>query len=101
MAAPVPTLHPKHSHIRSEAGPVPRFDSAEAQQPVSIVTRSAAFIEPLDSQHRQAWVAEAAFYLAEQRGFDPGHELEDWLSAERAIDVSRGAGQSAPVAPEV
>jgi hypothetical protein len=27
----------------------------------------------------------AAFYLAAERGFAPGHELEDWLEAERRI----------------
>lgn len=28
----------------------------------------------------------AAYFLAEQRGFAPGHELDDWLAAEDAID---------------
>jgi hypothetical protein len=28
-------------------------------------------------------IAEIAFYKAESRGFEPGHELEDWLEAER------------------
>lgn len=35
---------------------------------------------------RQAMIAEAAYYLAEQRAFAPGHELEDWLCAECEID---------------
>jgi len=35
---------------------------------------------------RQAMIAEAAYYLAEQRAFAPGHELEDWLYAESEID---------------
>jgi len=26
-----------------------------------------------------------AYYLAEQRGFAAGHELEDWLAAERLV----------------
>ncbi len=26
--------------------------------------------------------SEAAYYLAEKRGFEPGHELADWLQAE-------------------
>jgi DUF2934 family protein len=30
-------------------------------------------------------VAEAAYFLAEHRGFEPGHELEDWLEAERQV----------------
>ena len=30
---------------------------------------------------------EAAAYLkAERRGFTPGHEMEDWLDAEREVD---------------
>ncbi len=28
---------------------------------------------------------EAAYYLAEKRGFAPGHELEDWLRAEAQV----------------
>jgi Protein of unknown function (DUF2934) len=30
-------------------------------------------------------IATAAFYLAAERSFAPGHELEDWLEAERRI----------------
>lgn len=32
-------------------------------------------------------VAVAAYYLAERRGFAPGFELDDWLSAETMIDA--------------
>ena len=30
-------------------------------------------------------IATAAYYLAAARNFSPGHELDDWLQAERAI----------------
>jgi hypothetical protein len=30
-------------------------------------------------------IATAAYYLAAARNFTPGHELDDWLEAERAI----------------
>ena len=30
-------------------------------------------------------VATAAYFFAEQRGFEPGHEEADWLAAERYI----------------
>jgi Protein of unknown function (DUF2934) len=30
-------------------------------------------------------VAVAAYYLAERRNFEPGHELNDWLTAEAQI----------------
>lgn len=36
-------------------------------------------------EDRLRMIAEAAYYRAEQRGFAPGRELEDWLAAE--IDV--------------
>lgn len=32
-----------------------------------------------------ASVAECAYFKAEKRGFAPGHELDDWLAAEREI----------------
>lgn len=32
---------------------------------------------------RDAKIAERAFYKAEQREFEPGHELNDWFEAER------------------
>ena len=30
-------------------------------------------------------IAVAAYYRAERRNFEPGHELEDWLNAEAEI----------------
>jgi len=30
-------------------------------------------------------IATAAYFLAEQRGFTPGHDLEDWLVAEQQV----------------
>ena len=32
---------------------------------------------------RDARIAELAYYKAESRGFEPGHDLEDWCEAER------------------
>ena len=34
---------------------------------------------------RNARIAELAYYKAESRGFEPGHELEDWLEAEKEL----------------
>lgn len=31
---------------------------------------------------RKSMIAEAAYFRAERRGFEPGHDLEDWLEAE-------------------
>jgi len=41
--------------------------------------------QPLQ-QERQGKIAEHAYHLALARGFAPGHELDDWLAAERALE---------------
>jgi hypothetical protein len=35
---------------------------------------------------RQERIAEIAYYRALARGFEPGHELADWVAAEAEID---------------
>ena len=35
---------------------------------------------------RTAMIAEAAYFAAEQRNFQPGDELSDWLAAEQMVD---------------
>lgn len=37
-------------------------------------------------------IAVAAYYLAEQRGFSPGRELEDWLRAEEEVESRLRSG---------
>ena len=37
---------------------------------------------------RHRLIAETAYFLAASRGFQPGHELDDWLEAERQVDWS-------------
>ena len=43
--------------------------------------------ERIGSELREQMIAELAYYRAEKRGFEPGHELEDWLAAEQEIDA--------------
>lgn len=38
-------------------------------------------------EDRRQWVEERAYYKAEQRGFAPGMELQDWLEAEDEFDA--------------
>jgi hypothetical protein len=37
-------------------------------------------------ENRQQLIAVEAYYLAQRRGFAPGHELDDWLEAEFLVD---------------
>ena len=41
------------------------------------------------TEEKQHMVCEAAYYIAEQRGFSPGAELDDWLLAEAQIDTEK------------
>lgn len=43
-------------------------------------------ITQIDPELRHEMVATAAYFIAEQRGFVPGHQVEDWYRAEAAID---------------
>jgi len=55
----------------------------------SIVSRSSAYIEP---ETRDALVAEGAYFRSAHRGFEPGHEVDDWLAAESEIDAALARG---------
>jgi hypothetical protein len=44
---------------------------------------TSALISP---RERYKMIATMAYYRAEQRNFDPGHDVEDWLDCERIID---------------
>jgi Protein of unknown function (DUF2934) len=38
-------------------------------------------------QERELWIATAAYFRAERRGFVPGWDAEDWREAEREIEA--------------
>lgn len=46
----------------------------------------------IDPERRRALIAEAAYLRAERRGFVPGHEEEDWLTAEAEVDTALAMG---------
>lgn len=43
--------------------------------------------EPAPEDDRQRSIAEAAYFLAEKRGFEPGGALQDWLAAEQQVNA--------------
>lgn len=47
-----------------------------------------------DPAARREAIERAAYFLAERRGFTPGHELEDWLRAEQEVDARRCLAES-------
>lgn len=56
------------------------------QAPVPLADAATPTAQLPDGEQRAHMIAEAAYYLALQRGFQNGDPQEDWLAAEREID---------------
>jgi hypothetical protein len=41
----------------------------------------------ISPRERYEMIATMAYYRAEQRNFEPGHDVEDWLDCESTIDT--------------
>jgi hypothetical protein len=52
--------------------------------PRKTLTTKTAVAEP-SGEELGGMIATAAYYLAAARNFTPGHELDDWLEAERSV----------------
>ena len=75
----------------------PRKAVAKKAAPKKAASRSSAPsaetisppVSPVNISAEERWrmVATAAYHRAEKRGFEPGHEREDWLAAEKQIDA--------------
>ena len=48
-------------------------------------TRDSASSKWHNLDNRLAVIAEAAYFKSEKRGFQIGHEIEDWLEAEQEL----------------
>ncbi|WP_198683499.1 DUF2934 domain-containing protein [Peristeroidobacter agariperforans] len=49
------------------------------------IVRMAAVEAASRAVDRREMIATAAYFRAQKRGFEPGHELEDWYAAENDI----------------
>ena len=71
------------SYLRA---PRPKSKKAEtkkpARKPEIVKTEARANLVPINVEDE---IRRLAYLLAERRGFEPGHEAEDWLAAEREI----------------
>jgi Protein of unknown function (DUF2934) len=80
---------PQMAAARSKSTP-----SAGGSQPKSGAIANALLehsVAPMTAEMRRMMIAEAAYYIAAQRGFGDGHALEDWLLAEQQIDAALAA----------
>jgi hypothetical protein len=76
---PQPTTSRANSHSRNafEAQP-----ESASPTPIKVTGQD---LEPLTDEQRRRLIAVTAYYLAESRNFEPGHETEDWLAAESQV----------------
>ena len=77
VSAPVKTKKARIAPATAAPAPAPIEVVATA---VEVVSTSALSVTDLRQQ-----IEIAAYFLAEQRNFSPGNELDDWLQAERQV----------------
>lgn len=71
---------------KAAPAPAPKAAAAPALKAAPVAAKAAA--KPaVDAAERQRMIGEAAYYLAEKRGFAHGHHDADWAAAEKQIDA--------------
>jgi hypothetical protein len=60
--------------------------AAAKPAPAAPAKSAAKTAKQVDPQVRLRMIAEAAYYIAEKRGFIHGHHDADWAAAEKQID---------------
>jgi DUF2934 family protein len=72
--------------------PAKRAPRKRAAAPVESAAPYPTFVDP---QQRSGLIAQAAYFRALNRGFAPGHDMEDWLAAEVEVDADLLKGTAA------
>ena len=70
----------------------PRARKSPARKPAAkrVATRKATATNPNAESERQHMIREAAYYLAQKRGFFGGDPVSDWIAAESEIETRLG-----------
>ena len=84
-AAPA-AVKPAPVAAKATAKPAAKAPAKKVSAPKTKLKPSSAPAPVLTSEQRTHYVAVAAFYIAERRGFTLGNPAEDWLAAEAEVD---------------
>jgi hypothetical protein len=76
-AAPTPT--PKPAAASPATKPAPAKKAAKASTPTTVPS--------VTPEARWQMISEAAYFLAEKRGFAGGNPCDDWIEAEAQVDA--------------
>ncbi len=69
--------------VATAAVETPEVPTAKpVRKPVIVKSEPRANLVPINVEEE---IRRLAYLLAERRGFEPGHETEDWLAAEREV----------------
>ncbi|HXZ96205.1 MAG TPA: DUF2934 domain-containing protein [Burkholderiales bacterium] len=80
----------KQQRPKSMAQRIKELTKPSRQERANFRTKISGFAK-IDPDERYKWIAQAAYFRAEKRGFAPGGELQDWLEAE--ADILQQLGQ--------
>ncbi len=86
------TSKPSRRHTSRDSDNTVSDETSTHSAPEASITSTTLHKTPHAAVERHTELAQAAYHLAEQRGFAPGHELDDWFTAEVALD-QRLAGE--------
>jgi hypothetical protein len=78
VAAPVvPLQKPESQKVEAK-----KTETKKAARPEIVKTEPRANLVPINLEEE---IRRLAYLLSERRGFEPGHDAEDWLAAEREV----------------
>jgi len=83
--------------VTKSVSPVKKVTKRKASVAPEVADRAAGLVQEsaqpvaassanIDAEVRRQLVAAEAYFIAERRGFEAGHEIEDWMAAEVLVD---------------
>ena len=88
MAASSKTIRAqtRHQATSQPEAPVDPSPTVAALKPISVMPPATRVRTDVPASLRHDMIEHAAYFRAEQRGFAPGFELDDWIAAEAEVD---------------
>ena len=77
------TLAEKSAVTQASQPELPKPQSKKTRKPEIVKTDSRSNLVPINMDDE---IRRLAYLLSERRGFEPGHETEDWLAAEHEVN---------------
>lgn len=83
VSAPETTAETLAAPVIEQKAETPKKEARKTvRKPEIVKTEPRANLVPINLEDE---IRRAAYLLAERRGFEPGHDAEDWLNAEREV----------------